>query len=867
VRAITADGGESPWSRGQSFKKLWAATTDLLAPTSGASVVYPTTPLELSWSPVPGARKYLVSIASDPALGSLVSGLSPSGGPAETTATTFTRTSALAPGTYYWGVTPVDAEGNRGVRSQVASFVWAWPSSTTPRVDDLDPATEVFDPQFSWNRVAGAARYEVEINSSSDFAPGSKVCCSGTTIATSLSPTGVLRDNTYYWRVRAVDVDGNAGVWNVGPSFTKAFDKVPPVAGTSIANVHLRDNATDDTVTADADHNLANGYQTTVPVVSWNPVPGASSYEVQVAPWSGSACNWAATPLYVKRTAVTAWTPLGFTTANPTLFTNVATDTIPQLTPGTYCFRVYARSDRAGTDEVLGDPTYVTNGNTDSAVPGGPAFTWTAYPSGGGAGCAEGGSVYPCAGDFLGPQSGVTTAATPLFTWQPIAGAASYFVVVAKDASFSTIVDEAFTRVPAYAPRNTSKPTTYSDETTSYYWAVLPSSTADGTAAVPLDPAFSSGNFQKQSVPPTLLAPATGSTLAGPVTFRWTPALGARRYELQVSQDPSFGTRIDDVFTDSTAYTSETTYPGDTLLYWRVRADDENLVGLAWSAYGTFQKTLPTPQLSPDNPAGGDFIPTWSWAPVPGAVAYDVSADLPDGTHRDLNGLRTAALTPVLMYGTGVFSWRVRAEFPKGAFGTTPGPYTATHTFVRTIGEPGGARADVAVDRVLLSWNAKPQVKGYQVQISARPSFIQPLETVTTDNTSYAPPLKWLALPGLDTGRLYWRVAAVDEGGNVGDYTPALAIVRMRRMVVAVSGSLHRRKRSPVTITVKNFESGIGVVGATVRISAPGMRARRLRTTVGGMARISLRPPRRGIVRLVVTAPGYVGARASTRVR
>jgi hypothetical protein len=45
------------------------------------------------------------------------------------------------------------------------------------------------------------------------------------------------------------------------------------------------------------------------------------------------------------------------------------------------------------------------------------------------------------------------------------------------------------------------------------------------------------------------------------------------------------------------------------------------------------------------------------------------------------------------------------------------------------------------------------------------------------------------------------------------------------------------------------------------------MRARRLRTTVGGMARISLRPPRRGIVRLVVTAPGYVGARASTRVR
>ena len=38
----------------------------------------------------------------------------------------------------------------------------------------------------------------------------------------------VLADKQYYWRVRGVDADGNAGQWNVGPSFEKSFDKVTP---------------------------------------------------------------------------------------------------------------------------------------------------------------------------------------------------------------------------------------------------------------------------------------------------------------------------------------------------------------------------------------------------------------------------------------------------------------------------------------------------------------------------------------------------------------------------------------------------------------------------------------------------------------
>src|SRR5262249_53502400 len=166
-------------------------------------------PVVLNWSGVPGASHYLVSVASDPALGSLVfkySNQDDPKGPPNVAATSAAITGALAPGSYYWSVTPVDAEGNRGAATPVASFNWLWPSVTTTQLEDLDSSPEVFDPRFSWTPVAGAASYEVEVNSSSDFALGSRVF-DGETIASSLTPTTVLKDNVYYWPVPPPDPD------------------------------------------------------------------------------------------------------------------------------------------------------------------------------------------------------------------------------------------------------------------------------------------------------------------------------------------------------------------------------------------------------------------------------------------------------------------------------------------------------------------------------------------------------------------------------------------------------------------------------------------------------------------------------------
>jgi hypothetical protein len=448
-----------------------------------------------------------------------------------------------------------------------------------------------------------------------------------------------------------------------------------------------------------------------------------------------------------------------------------------------------------------------------------------------------------------------------------VPGITSYFVLVAKDPSFANVVDYAFTQLPTYAPRGTLGPTTYSDETTLYYWAVLPEGGPDGTGGEGDPLAAAPQAFHKRSTPPTLLAPAAGHVFSDQPTFEWASVAGARTYRLQVSQDPSFGNPIDDVTTDSTGYSSTTTYPGDTVLYWRVRANDENGVGLTWSNVGTFQKRLPAPVGNADNPVQGDFIPSWSWNVVPGAVSYDLSLDLPNGTHRDFGGFRSPEVTPLLMYGTGIFHWRVRAEFPRSSFGLTAGPYSPTYAFTRTIREPSGAHADHDNNHILLSWNAKPGAKRYRVQVSGTPDFAQLVENVLTDNTSYAPLLKYLGFRTLATGHLYWRVAAIDEGDNTGDFTQPQLIVRTPRMEITVRGTVKRGTRSQLTIMVANFETGGGIPRVTVRVAGAGIRAHRVRTDALGNARVVIRPTRRGALVISGVKRGYVRATARLTVR
>ncbi len=854
VRATSKTGDVSPWTAGRSFRKLWTATPTSMTPAPGFPFTFPSSPIAAGWSPVPYAASYMFSLASDPGLANIVYN---GGQPLQTWATNATPSFSLLPsGAYYWNVVPVDSEGNRGTPSPVSSFTWTWPSATTPHVTDLVPADEFFDPQFSWDAVPGATKYEVEVNSSVDFAPGSKVCCSQLTVSTSLAPTVVFRDNTYYWRVRALDAAGNAGVWNQGPNFVKTFDKVPPVTPPSIKNLHLRDNLNDPGTDVDPG---TFGYQTNVPVLKWDTVPGASSYLVDVAAFNGLSCDYGAVGAWRVTTSAPSWTPLGHNWNNVKPYpdaTPMAYDFPGLVLNEKYCVRVRARGERDSTlQEVYGDFTSLANAE-------GWGFQWSGPPAGGACTptCTPG---YLGADDYLLPARGTLTRLTPLVTWRPLSGRQSYFVLVSKDANFSNIVDYAFTQLPAYSPRNFIKPTTYSDETTLYYWAVLPATDFDGGGAVTDPLSAAASNFQKQSIPPTLTSPDDGALATEQPVFRWTQVEGARRYRFQVANEPTFAAPIEDVTTPATSYTPFTTHPADTTLYWRVRADDENLIGLNWSATRTFQRKLAAPVPSSSNVTISDFTPVWNWSNVTGASGYTFSIDGPDGSHHEWSNLRVPNAAFVYLFGPGIWRWRVRAEFPKTA-GFVTGPWSPYVPFTRTLGEPSGAATSSSGNHVLLSWNWKLGAKDFRVQVSQRPDFSTPVEDVTTDNTSYAPLLTHPYY--VNGGSFYWRVAARDKAFNIGDWTQAQRIDIAQRLRVAVNRSPQRRRTTRVLVTVSDptFKR---VARATVRVSGAGLRPRSARTNRLGQVSFKLRPKKRGRLLFTATKQGFAPGTLSMRVR
>jgi hypothetical protein len=600
--------------------------------------------------------------------------------------------------------------------------------------------------------------YELDVNFSQDFNSSSSVCCSATTFATGFSPLTPLPNNTYYWRVRPINAQGDKGVWTQGSSFTQFFDTTPPLVAPTVTGLHMRDELSD-TGPKPA------GWPTATPILVWNPVAGASQYELDIYNETNGVCDiQAATTDAHVVTPLTAWSPWG-NNNGPLPYPNAGAPFDagggPDLIAGDhYCVRIRAQGDTG----VYGDYTFLND-----------AFTYSPDA------LATGSVALPTSADYLSPAGGVVKGQTPMFTWRPIAGANAYWVIIARDPTFTTLVDYGFTQIPAFVPRRT-----FADETTSYYWAVLPAANVNGTGlpvvpstGLPVDPLHASAaNFQKRSTPPTLLSPTNGSQLAAiQPEFRWTPVQGAQTYTLQVSTDPSFGSQLTNIQTGSTGYVSTTAYPAQSTLYWRVQANDGQGIPLTWSSTGTFKQVLPTPKPLAGT-TSGDLIPTLRWTPVNGAIGYDVHVVLPDGSTKDFN-VPIPAMVPIGLAGTGAFHWQVRADFNGGLVG----PYSSFVTFERDL-SPVTHTALARNSRALVfSWRGRPGLAEYTVQISSRPDFSDNVETDVTQGTTVASLLANGAY--FQPGKFYWRVSAVDADGNSTGFSPTKTF-RLRRH------SLHR---------------------------------------------------------------------------
>ena len=335
IADVYYDGTEEDWAKisiSEGNEDLLAAAlhckpTPLTAPTvtgGNDSQGRPT----LKWDKVAGAAKYEVYRARS-MNGDYIKY-------STQTSTGYTNSAYLTSGsTYYYKVRALDANGTAGPWSDVVAVTCRL-GLTAPTVTGGNDSQG--RPTLKWDKVAGAAKYEVYRARSKD---GDYIKYSTVTGTSYTNISYIENGNTYYYKVRALKSDGTAGAWS------------------SVVSVTYKQTLPAPTVTGGND---AQGR----PTLTWKAVTGAAKYEVYRARSKDGD--------YIKYSTVTG-----------TSYTNTS-----YIENGnTYYYKVRAlKSDgtagawssivsvtyRAASTGTLSAPT-VTGGNDSQ---GRPTLTWKA---------------------------------------------------------------------------------------------------------------------------------------------------------------------------------------------------------------------------------------------------------------------------------------------------------------------------------------------------------------------------------------------------------------------------------------------------------------------------------------------------------
>ncbi|WP_286168424.1 cell wall-binding repeat-containing protein [Phycicoccus sp. SLBN-51] len=407
----------------------------------------------------------------------------------------------------------------------------AAPASAAPASPALSQpaqsASSQTNPVLGWNRVTGAVRYTVQVSNRSDFASGS-VVFNQSVANTYATPSSDLAAGQYWWRVAAVDSSNASSAFS-----TRTFTKV--------------------TANAPVPRTPSNGATLTYPsqplILSWDALPGAKTYEVQID--DDSAFVGAPAPVTTNNNS---YTPL-----NPPLGT-------------TYYWRVRGKS-------AQGVPTQYS-------VPQSYTMTWPA-------------KVSSAPGDRSPANTSTSTVEEIVLDWKPLAGASAYELQISPDEFFNAPIGGTRT------VNSTSFSPSPSLPAGSYYWRVRGLNTSQVAEPSPWSDVWVFTRAWPASDPTTrprgteatnvfaqvqLLSPtdADYTTMREPV-FSWKPQREAAMYEFNVGTDANFSPG-----TYSTCYTNHTVVspyvrvkpdtiklcnpaklgPGG-VYYWRVRAVDD----------------------------------------------------------------------------------------------------------------------------------------------------------------------------------------------------------------------------------------------------------------------------------------------------
>ena len=390
IADVYYDGTEEDWAKisiSEGNEDLLAAAlhckpTPLTAPSvtgGNDSQGRPT----LKWDKVAGAAKYEVYRARS-MNGDYIKY-------STQTSTGYTNSAYLTSGSmYYYKVRALDANGTAGPWSDVVAVTCRL-GLTAPTVTGGNDSQG--RPTLKWDKVAGAAKYEVYRARSMN---GDYIKYSTVTGTSYTNISYIENGNTYYYKVRALDANGTAGPWS------------------DVVAVTCRLGLTAPTVTGGND---SQGR----PTLKWNAVSGAAKYEVYRARSRSGE--------YIK-----------YSTQTSTGYTNSS-----YLTSGsTYYYKVRAL-DANGTAGAWSSIVSVTYRAASTGTLPAPAVT-----------------------------GGNDSQGRPTLKWNAVTGAAKYEVYRARSRSgdyikYSTVTGTSYTN------------TSYIENGNTYYYKVR-ALKSDGTA-------------------------------------------------------------------------------------------------------------------------------------------------------------------------------------------------------------------------------------------------------------------------------------------------------------------------------------------------------------------------------------------------
>ena len=607
----------------------------------------------LKWNAVSGAAKYEVyrarSMNGDYIKYSTVTG------------TSYTNTSYIENGnTYYYKVRALKSDGTAGAWSSIVSVTYRAASTGTLSAPTVTGGNDAQGrPTLKWNAVSGAAKYEVYRARSKD---GDYIKYS-TVTGTSYTNTSYIENgNTYYYKVRALDANGTAGVWSsiVSVTYRAASTgtlSAPTVTGgnDSQGRPTLKWNA----VTGAAKYEVYRARSQSGDYIKYSTVTGTSYtntsyiedgntyyYKVRALDANGTAGAWGSIVSVTYRAASTgtlsAPTVTGGNDAQgrPTLKWNAVT--------GAAKYEVYrARSlngDYIKYSTVTGtsytNTSYIENGNTyyykvRALKSDGTAGAWSSIVS----------VTYRAASTGTLPAPAVTggndSQGRPTLKWKAVSGAAKYEIY------------RSYSRDGSYSKYSTQTSTAYTNSSyltsgTTYYYKVR-ALDANGNAG-PYSAVVSVTCRLKLSAPSV----TGGKDSQGRPTLKWNAVTGAAKYEVYRSTSRS-GTYTKYSTQTSTSYTNSSYLTSGTTYYYKVRAlGSDGSYGPYSSVvsvtYRATSSAVPAEVTMGKATAQGSYI-TVTWDKAANAASYRV--------YRRVNNSSDWNVVASSVSGTSYTDWNV----------------------------------------------------------------------------------------------------------------------------------------------------------------------------------------------------------------